>query len=593
MKLSFKVSGVPRRATIGRCICDARFPSVIKALPVFLICILLPLWLDSCKAVPPGADAGAPVSELEAGPRADVTPQAPDGDKDYMEARPRSQIKDELTVAFSRGEIELDFRKSFLASEAQLFTAIYEGLFSYHPLTMAPIPAAASNWETSEDKKQWTFTIRESARFQNGDPLRAEDFRASWLSLLEPGQDAPYSSLFDIIEGARDYRLGRSAADHVGITAADEKTLVLRLNSPAAFLPSMLCHHSFSPIHPSMLKEEEWNKSHSNGPFYIKEIDEDHMLLEKNPFYWDARRVSLNKLTIKYPKDGDDAAALWNSGQARWIHGDINIDALTDRSGFEVNAMFATHYYFIRSARKPWDDHRLRRALSLVLPWDKLREGYALPAKTLVYPIPDYPKIEGLETIDSDEAKQLMAEAGYSAGAGLPELVIRITQSSDAKSTAALMAEAWYTTLGIPVRIETVAYQEYFQSLKRDDYDVGFTNWIGDFADPYTFLQMWCRDSNLNDARHNDDDYESLIEKSMTEEGTKRWETLAEAEKLLLSRGNVLPISHSPAFNIIDRAEIDGWYPNVLDIHPFKYLSIKVRRPLPSVVELPLPQPKS
>jgi peptide/nickel transport system substrate-binding protein/oligopeptide transport system substrate-binding protein len=374
----------------------------------------------------------------------------------------------------------------------------------------------------------------------------------------------------------------------VGITARDEKTLIVRLNSPAAFFPSMLCHHSFSPIHPSMLKEKKWTKPVSNGPFFIEKINEEQIIFLKNPNYWDAERVSLNKLTIKFPGDGDDAAALWNSGQARWIHGDVNIDALTDRSGFEVNAMFATHYFFIRSARKPWNDFRLRRSLSLVLPWDKLREGHALPAKTLVYPIPDYPKIDGLETGNTDEAKRLLAEAGYPLGTGLPELVIRVTKSPDALHSAELMAEAWYTVLGIRVKIETVSFKEYFQSLKRNDYDVGFTNWIGDFADPYTFLQMWCRDSNLNDAQHNDDDYEALIEKSMTEEGSKRWQTLAEAEKLLLSRGNVLPISHSPAFNIIDLAEIDGWYPNVLDIHPFKYMSIKTRRPLPGVVKLPV-----
>ena len=550
----------------------------LKVPSVFLLCLILPLWLDSCKAIPPEAGSSPAVPQTE-------TPlPAPERDHDYLEGRPRSQAKDELTVAFSATELELDFRKSYLASEAQIYSAIYEGLFSYHALTMAPIPGAARSWEISADKKQWTFTIRESARFQNGDPVRAEDFRASWLSLLDPAQEAPYSLLFDIIEGARDYRLGKGEAGQVGITAAGEKTLVVRLNSPAAFFPSMLCHHSFSPIHPSMLKEDKWKKPVSNGPFYIEEIDDGHILFLKNPNYWDARRVALNKLTIKFPEDGDDAAALWNSGQARWIHGDVNFEALTDRSGIEVNAMFATHYYFVRSARKPWDDHRLRRALSLVLPWDKLREGYPMPAKTLIYPIPDYPDIEGLETVNTDEAKQLLAEAGYPGGAGLPELVIRITKSQEARRAAELMTEAWYTILGIPIKIDTVSYQEYFQSLKRDDYDVGYTNWIGDFADPYTFLQMWCRDSNLNDARHNDADFEALIEKSMTEEGTKRWKTLAEAEELLLSRGNVLPISHSPAFNIIDRAEIDGWYPNVLDIHPFKYLSIKVRRPLPNVV---------
>ena len=510
----------------------------------------------------------------------------------YVEARPGPIAKDELAVAFTRGEIEWDFRKSYLASEAQIYTAIYEGLFSYHPFTMEPVPAAARRWEISEDKKQWTFTIRENARFQNGDPLRAEDFRASWLSLLEPERDAPYSSLFDIIEGAQDFRLGKTSADKVGISCPGEKTLVVRLNSPAAFFPSMLCHHSFNPIHPSMLNEKNWIRPVSNGPFCIEDINDDQILFSKNAGYWDAGRVSLNKLCIKFPKDGDDATAMWNSGEARWLHGDINLQTMTDRSGIEINAMFATNYYYISSARKPWNDFRLRRALSLVLPWDKIRTGYPLPAKTLIYPIPDYPEVEGLDTgtVNADEAERLMAEAGFPLGTGLPELVIRITPSQEDARIAALMAEAWNSILGVNVSINEIPYRSYFQSLKLDDYDVGSTTWIGDFADPYSFLQMWRRDSNLNDARHNDSDYEELMEKSMIEEGSKRWETLAEAEKLLLSRGNVLPVAYSPALNIIDMGEIDGWYPNVLDIHPFKYLAFKTRKPLPGVATLLLPE---
>jgi peptide/nickel transport system substrate-binding protein/oligopeptide transport system substrate-binding protein len=146
------------------------------------------------------------------------------------------------------------------------------------------------------------------------------------------------------------------------------------------------------------------------------------------------------------------------------------------------------------------------------------------------------------------------------------------------------MAGAWYEILGISVKIDVVPYGLYQQSLQRDDYDVGSTTWIGDFADPYTFLQMWQKDSNLNEARHNDSDFEALIERSMTEEGTVRWKTLAEAEELLLARGNVLPITYNPAVNIINTNKIDGWYANVLDIHPFKYMSIKARRILPGVV---------
>ncbi|MDR1586684.1 MAG: peptide ABC transporter substrate-binding protein, partial [Treponema sp.] len=498
-------------------------------LSVFFCTILA---LGGCKAPqvretppPPEAETERPEQEEQPSPG-------------LAETRPRVEIRDELTTVFSKGEVELDFRKSYLASEAQLFTALYEGLFSYHPLTMEPIPAAAEKWQISDDKKQWTFTIRQNAKYWNGDPLQAGDFRAAWISLLDPARGSPYSSLFDVIEGAREYRTGmeRDPAK-LGIEAPDPRTLVVKLSSPASFFPAMLCHHSFSPIHPSMVDRENWSPSAagewsppvSNGPFLISEADENKIILVKNDQYWDARRVYLKKIICKFTENGDDATNLWNSGEARWISGDMNLDTLTDRSGIQVNAMFATHYYYIRSAEKPWNDYRVRRALVLALPWDEIRQGHFLPAKTLIFPISGYPEIDGLAVTDLEEAEKLLAEAGYPGGAGLPDLVIRLTPSEEAARIGGLMAGVWKEKLGVPVRVEVIPYNRYFQALKDNNYTVGSSTWIGDFADPYTFLQMWRRDSNLNDARYNDEDYERLIDKSMTEEGEPRWTTLAEA----------------------------------------------------------------
>ncbi|MDR0585390.1 MAG: peptide ABC transporter substrate-binding protein [Treponema sp.] len=567
-------------------------------IPVILACA--GLWACKTAESRPGE---TPPPEVEvpsqsAAPEPEAGPLLPE----FAESRPEVLERDELTVALSKGEVELDFRKSYLASEAQLFTAIYEGLFSYHPFTMEPIPAVVDRWELSEDKKQWTFTIRQNAKYRNGDPVRAEDFRAAWISLLSPERESPYSSLFDVIEGAREFRTGvEKDPVKVGVSAAAEKVLTVRLNAPAAFFPAMLCHHSFSPIHPSMLNKErwappvsdgadkaalEWEPPLSNGPFRIAEMDEDTILLVKSDQYWDARRVSFNKITLKYMEDGDETANLWNSGEARWISGEVNLDALTDRSGIQVNAMFATHYYFIRSAEKPWDDYRIRRALSLALPWEEIRQGHFLPAPTLIFPIRGYPEIAGLTEPDIEEAARLLAEAGYAGGLGLPELVIRLTPSQEAARIGGIMAQTWKEGLGIPVRVEVIPYNQYFQSMKGSGYIVGSSTWIGDFADPYTFLQMWRRDSNLNDARYNDEDYEKLLERSMLEEGDTRLATLAEAEKLLLDRGSVLPVSYSPAINVVDTNELDGWYPNALDIHPFKYLNFKAFRPLPGVVYL-------
>ena len=401
--------------------------------------------------------------------------------------------------------------------------------------------------------------------------------------MLAPDKNSPYSSLYDIIEGAADYRLGKTGDPAaIGISAPDDKTLIVRLNAPAAFFPSMLCHHSFSPIHPSMLNAKDWSAPLSNGPFYVGENGHGRIVLSKNTRYWDAEKVAMEKIIIRFTDDEDESAAMWNSGEARWIAGAVNLDALTDRSGIVVNELFATHYYYIRSADGPWKDRRVRRALSLALPWDELRRDHFLPAKTLIKPLRGYPHLKGIEVTDTEEARRLLDEAGFSRGVGLPELVIRITPSEDADRIGKLMAAAWME-LGVPVKLDVVPFNKYFDSLKKSDYNVGSTTWIGDFADPYTFLQMWRRDSNLNDSGHNDADYEALMEKSMAEEGETRFETLGEAEQLLLDRGTVLPISYTPALNVVDTDELGGWFPNALDIHPFRYFSFKAFKPLPGV----------
>lgn len=545
------------------------------------------------RATAPAAHAG---ENAEAGPANDQAPSVvppasageatEDRDGGIAESRGKAADRTELTVAFSSGELELDPRKSYTASEAQIFTALYEGLFSYHPFTLEPVPALASRWELSEDKRVWTFTIRDGARYWNGDEVRSEHFRDAWLSLIAPGRDAPYSSLFDLIQGARDYRLGLTKdAASVGIEAPNGGTLIVRLSSPASFFPSMLSHHSFAPVHPSMLGVEDWSATPpiSNGPFYVVERRDDRLIMAKNELYWDAGQTSFARLIVRFVADGAESAALWDSGEARWIAGEVDLDALKDRSGIVVNAMFATHYYFIRSGAEPWKDRRVRRALSLALPWGAIREGHYLPADTLIFPIPGYPKPQGLTETHLEEARELLSQAGYPRGVGLPELLIRITPSQDAARIADLMARAWKEELGVPVRVEVVPFAAYFQSLKRSDYVVGSSTWIGDFADPYTFLQMWRRDSNLNDARYDDQTFEDLIERSMALEGEERWKLLSEAESELLQGGTVIPISYTPALNIIDMNEIDGWFPNALDIHPFKYLSFAAYRPLPGI----------
>jgi peptide/nickel transport system substrate-binding protein/oligopeptide transport system substrate-binding protein len=110
--------------------------------------------------------------------------------------------------------------------------------------------------------------------------------------------------------------------------------------------------------------------------------------------------------------------------------------------------------------------------------------------------------------------------------------------------------------------------------------------WIGDYADPLTFLQMWTSESNLNDAQFSDVGFDRLVTDSFSKEGSRRYQQLAEAEEMLLSQAVVLPINHAPAFNLIDLDRIEGWFPNVLNIHPFKYIRFRTLRLPPGIARL-------
>ncbi|MFP4564309.1 MAG: ABC transporter substrate-binding protein, partial [Spirochaetia bacterium] len=175
-----------------------------------------------------------------------------------------------LRVSFSGTEITFNPLHTFTSTEAQLYTALYEGLVTYHPLTMEPVPAAASRWEISADKTTYWFFLRETGRYWNGDPVTAADFKDTWLTLLDPEEKSEYSFLFDIIEGAADYRTGKNTDPlSVGIRAVDTFILEVRLEHPAGHFLKVLCHHSFAPVHPRFLDREDWSISSiipGNGP---------------------------------------------------------------------------------------------------------------------------------------------------------------------------------------------------------------------------------------------------------------------------------------------------------------------------------------
>ena len=496
-----------------------------------------------------------------------------------LEAQTDTGFDNTLVVAYPPQQFSLDPLHTFSTTEAQLFTAVYEGLVAYDPITLNPVAGQAERWEVSRDRTTYTFHLRADARFSNGDPLRAEDFRASWLRILDPGAAAEYSFLFDVIEGVAEYRSGElDDARRVGIRAVSDRVLEVELTEPADHFLKVLAHHSFSAIHPGYLGAVNWDRAGQligNGPFKVTSWNDQELVLERNQYYWGRAQVELDRVLIRFFENPETVTRAFLQGDIHWANSWANDRQLAPY--VVANPLFATTYFYFRSDREPFDDERVRHGLALLLPWDQIRNTSQMffPSDVLVPDIADYPEVVGIRERDERRGFRLLDQAGYARGSGLPPISIKVAAGSIAVLQAELMRDTWEGLLGVEVAVQEFRYRDLLEEIRGGDFTLAHQTWVGDFADPLTFLQMWMRSSNLNDAGYLNRHYDRAVQRALRAAGAERLQALAQAEEMLLEEAVILPISHMVAFNLVNRGRVDGWYPNALDIHPFRFIRFR------------------
>lgn len=488
--------------------------------------------------------------------------------------------KKDIIIVEPISKHDLNPQTTSFSSDAQILTGLYEGLFSYNPITLEPQYAICKNYKISRDKKRMTFELRQDAYFSNGEKITANSVRDSWLHLLST-PNAPYSSLLDIICGAQAFRLGKGTANDVEIFALDDYTLSVYLNTPANYLPKILCHSSFSVIHriPTVY----------SGPFYLDNREDKTLILRKNPYYWDYENVPTEKITFYQSNDADENAFYFNTGLADWIIADVNTEKILDKNSFQISAEFATSFYFFKLSSKkmnkakefnPWDFSEFRNAILEAIPWDVLRKDSLVPAPTLVYPLKDYPQIDGFSYTDEIEAKQLMKDARKKYGISEDEILtlrFDISEYSLNDEVKHALKNA-FKPLGVDLVFTIYPSSEYFSNVETSQSDLFCYTWIGDFADPLAFLSLFQTDSTLNDSGFSNLEFDNLIKKAAQADNSLRSSFLAQAETILLDSGIIIPVFHPISFNVIDTTEIGGWSVNEFDLHPLKYLYKKEKK---------------
>ena len=489
---------------------------------------------------------------------------------------------DTFRANFAPLGINLDPARGQTALEAQLLTAVYEGVVAYNPQTLQPVAGAAQSWEFSKDGLTLTLHLRPGLEFDNGTPLTAQDFRASWMRILDPKMQAPFASLLDPISGAQAWREGKlTDPAKLGMSTPDAQTIVITFSERSPQFLTILCHYAFVPVAPQWRVPHQVGLPPASGPFHIVSQTATDWILEKNPHYWDKANVSFPRLDFHFSDDAKLITKQFKEGNFDWVADGIDGTASIGAQYFSANALFGTSFFYFRTANAPWTDARVRLALILLLPLEELRKPYLQPTSVLIPQFQGYPKVEGIDKQDKTKALELLKEAGFPRGKGLPPIKVALPNDPSNEQFITLFQKAW-GSIGLKVEA-TMVDGDYYDKLATLDHTVGYFSWIGDFLDPVTFLVLWKSGSSLNTFAYNNPAYDALLSKAATEDGEARLKVLADAETLLLQGGLLIPLSHTPGFNLIDRDEIGGWYPNPLDIHPFKNL---VRRPPASIKNL-------
>ena len=473
----------------------------------------------------------------------------------------------ELTVIIAESEIDLNPHTSSYSNEAQLLSALYEGLFTYNPITLKPENGLVSSYKISRDKKTWTFTLRDDIYFSDGTPITAQSIKDSWLSLLALGNDAPYASLLDCIKGAAAFRKGEGSADDVKLIVSDNK-LTVRLTTPMTYFDRVLCHHAFSAV--------PKDANVYSGAYVLDSVTDKEIHMSKNPHFYGAEHVYIPSIKVILSDNYDENTYLFNTGKANWLMDGINSNKIYNQEALYDSVLFGTQYLFFSLHGGPLENPLVRNALLSAVPWDDIRQIFNIPADTLVFPITDYPSIPGIGDTDLELSIELLEEAGYPNGGF--SVTFEISDNDLLTYLADELQKAWE-----PLNVELKIKKKSVYSFYNIDYtksDIFLYSWIGDFSDPITFLELFKSDSNLNVANWKNEKYDKLLEEAnMLTDQIKRYEKLAEAEQLLLDDGILLPLCHLITTNCIDLTELGGWFPNALDMHPFKYMFFREQEP--------------
>ena len=473
--------------------------------------------------------------------------------------------------------------------EHRIIGNLFEGLTTSDPKDLSPRPGMAASWTVSRDGLVYTFKLRD-ARWTDGKPVTAHDFVYAWERVLNPMTGAKYAQQLFYLKNGEDYNKGRIADfSQVGVKALDDRSLQITLRCPTAYFLDLTSFYTLYPVPRWTIEAhgKDWVKPGrivSNGPFrLVSWVPQKDLILEKNPTHWDAAAIKLQKVIFLPTDDLNTAYKQFLAGESDWVPTvpPAQIDAARKRPEFYVMPYLGTYYFRFNLTKPPITDVRVRKALSMSVDRESLTKYVTkageIPSSTFVPAgMRRYEGVRGLP-FDVAGAKKLLAEAGFPDGRGFPKVEVLYSTSELHRVVTQAVQQMWKEHLGIQMDLTNVEWKVYLARQGSLDYQISRAGWIGDYVDPNTFLDMWITGGGNNQTAWSNKRYDELIAQAACKivNAKERMRTLQEAEKILVA--DEVPIM--PLYTYVNKGmlsrRVKGWWPNILDQHPLKFISLE------------------
>ncbi len=409
--------------------------------------------------------------------------------------------------------------------------------------------ALAENYEVSSDKMTYTFHLKET-KWSDGSPISAYDFESSYKSLLDPHFPSLCPSLFYCIKNAKEAKENKVSLDEVQVKATDAKTLVFRLNRPSPYFLDLLSFCNFFPM--PVYKPK--NTFTGSGPFIIKKRKPNQLVvLEKNPHYWDKKRVLLDEIHLHVIRNETTALWLYKQKKIDWLgspfyHLPVDmIKKLEKQTDFHKQTIAGSRFCTFNTKRFPFNNKNLRKAFFYALKRDDLAKQFSQEKALRLIPAPLCHNSKNLlKDFNAAKARELFERALHEMNSKKEDLSLIFCYNNNLfeKKIAEALKEQWEKTFPISIQLQAYERKIYLQHMHEHDYTFGLGSFIAQYPDPMSILERFTAPSlskNLPAWEHEQyNHWLSLAENELSE--NKRWEYLEKAEDIFLQEYPLIPL---------------------------------------------------